>query len=60
VKTIVLLDGQTPVTEEAANGLKRYLDAGGKTIMFTSNMELLGISDDEVDIGLGDIFITSE
>lgn len=41
VKTIVLLDGQSsPATEEGATGLKKYLDKGGKVILFTSSMDL--------------------
>lgn len=40
VKTVVLLDGQTPVTDEAAGGIRKYLDGGGKVILFTSDMEL--------------------
>lgn len=41
VKTLVLLDGQSsPVSEEGAIGIKKYLDKGGKVILFTSSMEL--------------------
>ena len=41
VKTVVILDGQSsPVTDEGATGLKKYLDKGGKVILFTSSMDL--------------------
>jgi len=41
VKALVLLDGQSsPVTEEGAAGLKKYLEKGGKVIIFTSSMDL--------------------
>lgn len=41
IKALVLLDSQSvPLTDEDAAGVKRYLDGGGKLILFTSSMEL--------------------
>lgn len=40
VKTILVLDGQSPLTEETATGLRKYLDNGGKVIAFTSSLEI--------------------
>ncbi len=40
IKTTVVLDGLSPVSEEGAVGVKNYLDKGGKVILFTSSMEL--------------------